>query len=128
MLSNLYHHSRGAAETVGQKPDSVRTIATEVCALGAVLVSVLGCVCACSAKVQQRPPELGDCYPEAGAGCSPTLSSGGAPAAPPHDAARGDASAPPKDATRGDGSGGAQDPVHGTAQDAAVGAARRESG
>src|SRR5260370_28609407 len=60
MLTKLYHQSRGAAETVGQKPDSVRTIATEVCALGAFLVSVLGCVCACSAKAQQRPPELGD--------------------------------------------------------------------
>lgn len=128
MLTKLYHQSRGAAETVGQKPDSVRTIATEVCALGAVLVSVLGCVCACSAKVQQRPPELGDCYPEAGAGCSPTLSSGGSPAAPPQDAARGDASAPPKDATSGDGSGASQDAVTGTSQDAAVGDAVDESG
>jgi hypothetical protein len=91
MLTKLYHQSRAATETVGQKPDAARTIAAEVCALGAVLVSVLGQVCACSSNVKQHPPELGDCYPEGGAACSPSPASGGSPAAPPQDAAGGDA-------------------------------------
>jgi hypothetical protein len=100
MPAKLYHQSGAATRAVGQKPDAARTIATEVCAFGAALVSVLGCVCACSAKVQQRPPELGNCY-AGDASCSPLLGVGGSGSGPPQDAASGDATAPSQDAASG---------------------------
>jgi hypothetical protein len=100
MLPKLYHQSRGATGPVRQKPDAAPTIATEVCALGAALVSLLGCVCACSAKVQQQPPELGNCAMDAS--CSPSLGVGGSGSGPPQDDASGDATAPSRDAGSGD--------------------------
>ena len=128
ILTKLYHQSRGATETVGQKPEAVQTIAAEVCVLGAVLVSALGQVCACSSNEKQHPPELGNCYSEGGAGCSSSLSSGGSAAGPAQGAAGGDASARPQGAASGDASGPAQDAATGASQDAAGGDAADESG
>jgi hypothetical protein len=87
MPTKGYHQLLRATGTVAQKASAARTIAREVCASSAVLVSVL--VCACSSKVQ-HPPELGNCHAEGDASCFP--SPGGASVAEPQrDAATGDA-------------------------------------
>jgi len=88
MLPKAYHQLRRPTETAGHKPDTARAIAREVCALHAVLVSVL--VCACSSKVQ-HPPELGNCQAPGDASCFPSLSAGGAVSEPHQGGGNGDA-------------------------------------
>jgi hypothetical protein len=87
MPTKGYHQLPRATGTAGPKAGAARTIAREVCASSAVLVSVL--VCACSSKVQ-HPPELGNCQSEGDASCFPSPG-GGSVAEPQRDAASDDA-------------------------------------